>query len=127
MFKKIHNYVLPSLFCICLVLSFVFDAQRSVVLILSIIALAIVTVMSFVFLFNSVYKQPSYPIIFIAVIMLLFGNGKYNFEVDTISSNNYGYILLTIALVFSLYKVYRNHLQIKDSIMDFIIYIIGWY
>ena len=122
MLKKIYNFILPTIFCICFIFSFVLEEQRKVVLILSIISLIIALVMFITYCLNSDDKP--IPLLLISLIMIFLGRGKYNFEIFTITESDVGYISIAIILVCSLYKTFRKYTDRKSFVEFFIIYTI---
>ena len=124
MLKMIYKYVLPALFTFCFILSLVFDSQRNVVLVLAIIAFLLLDAMIIISLINLIDYKEDFLFFIIALILLFWGSGKFKFEIDTISGNNYGYIVLATILLFSIYKVYINRSKAKPTVLGVIIYII---
>ena len=115
MLKKIYNFFFPILFFICYILSFIFDSQRVFVMILSIIALLSLLAIIIIHLLNLIDKKISYPVIIVAIIMLIFENGKYTLEVHPTPINTHTSIVIILALICSIYKTCVNCLAVERS------------
>lgn len=93
-----------------------------VVLVFTIISFLVAFAIAIKFLLSE-NDKPFY-LIAVAIIMALFGNGKYNFDVFTVHQNNYAYIILAIILICSAYKAFKKYTDRKSFVEYLVIFII---